>query len=135
VINLLYYLAGQITSKAKNKDENTFVLNQIRIRQYPTIVTPSVVITDYISSVRYNGKNPIIVGKCNIASEPQCLVLSRTLSGPDIPYEFLENYRRFFTDGFVISTSILTEEKLSTIIAPNMKATGAKVLWKVNYTD
>ena len=132
---MLYYLVGQITAKKISDEETNYVLNQVRIRQYNTMVSPSAVITDYISSVRYNGKNPIIVGKCNITSEPQCLVLSRTLSGPDIPYSFLDNYRKFFTDGFVISTSILTEDKLEKIIAPNMKATGAKVLWKVGYTD
>lgn len=132
---MFYYIAGQITVKNANAEQKQYVLNQLRIRHYPTQVSPSTVISDYIASTRYNGRNPIIVGKCNITSEPQSLLLGRALSGPDITYERLSSYKGYFPDGFVISTSILTEEKLAPIIAPNMKATGAKVLWKVNYTE
>lgn len=132
---MFYYLAGQITQKAKSATEKYYVLNQLRIRSYSSQMSPSVIINDYASSIRYNGKNPIIVGKCNITNEPQCIVLSKALSKPDMTYEFFDNYRKYFTDGFVVSANALTEEKLAPMLADYMKPIGAKVLWRIGYTE
>lgn len=132
---MFYFLAGQITSKKLDGDTNIFVLNQVRIRQYQTQVAPSIIVSDYTSSIRYNGKNPIIVGRCNISTEPQAIIMSKTFAKPDIPYDFLAKYKQYFTDGFVISTNIIDKDKLTEIIDPDMQPIGAKVLWKVKYMN
>jgi hypothetical protein len=132
---MFYYLAGQITQKAKSATEKYYVLNQLHLRTYSSQTSPSVIINDYIASIRYNGKNPIIVGKCNITNEAQCIDLSKALSKPDITYEYFETYKKYFTDGFVVSSNALTEEKLAPIIADYMKPIGAKVLWRIGYTE
>jgi hypothetical protein len=133
---MFYYMAGQIAGIKNDKNETTYVLNQMRLRTYPTQTAPSIIVSDYTASIRYNGKNPIIVGKCNIVSEPQAIVLTKALAKPDMPYAIFEkNFKPFFTDGFVISLNTTDEEKLTQIIPENMKPVGAKVLWKVKYTD
>lgn len=132
---MFYYLAGQITQKSKSATEKYYVLNQLRIRTYPSQMSPSIIINDYTSSIRYNGRNPVIVGKCNISNEAQSIVLSKALAKPDMSYEYFKNYMKYFTDGFVVSASALTEEKLMPMLADYMKPVGAKVLWRIGYTE
>ena len=135
ILTMFYYLAGQITQKTKSATEKYYVLNQLRIRTYPSQTSPSVIINDYIASIRYNGKNPVIVGKCNITNDAQCMVLSKSLAKPDMTYEYFSNYRKYFPDGFVVSSNALTEEKLAPILGEYMKPIGAKVLWRIGYAD
>jgi pantothenate kinase len=132
---MFYYLAGQITQKSKSATEKYYVLNQLRIRTYPSQMSPSIIINDYTSSIRYNGRNPVIVGKCNISNEAQSIVLSKALAKPDMSYDYFKNYMKYFTDGFVVSASALTEEKLMPMLADYMKPIGAKVLWRIGYTE
>lgn len=132
---MFYYLAGQITQKSKSATEKYYVLNQLRIRTYPSQMSPSIIINDYTSSIRYNGRNPVIVGKCNISNEAQSIVLSKALAKPDMSYDYFKNYMKYFTDGFVVSASALTEEKLMPMLADYMKPIGAKVLWRIGYSD
>lgn len=132
---MYYYLAGQITQKTISSTEKQYLLNYLRLRKYPAITSPSVIINDYTSSMRYGGRNPIIVGKCNITTEPQSLVLSKSLAKPDMSFEFFENYKKYFTDGFVISSNNMTEDILKEILPEYMKPMGAKVLWRVGYTQ
>lgn len=132
---MYYYLAGQITQKAKSATEKYYVLNQLRIRAYPSASTPSIIINDYTSSVRYNGRNPVIVGRCNIANDAQAIILEKAFAKPDMTYEYFKNYLKYFTEGFVVSASALTEEKLAPMIADYMKPVGAKVLWRIGYTE
>lgn len=132
---MFYYLAGQITQKSKSATEKYYVLNQLRIRTYPSQMSPSIIINDYTSSIRYNGRNPVIVGKCNISNEAQSIVLSKALAKPDMSYDYFKNYMKYFTDGFVVSASALTEEKLMPMLADYMKPVGAKVLWRIGYTE
>ena len=132
---MFYYLAGQITQKSKSATEKYYVLNQLRIRTYPSQMSPSIIINDYTSSIRYNGRNPVIVGKCNISNEAQSIVLSKALAKPDMSYDYFKNYMKYFTDGFVVSASALTEEKLMPMLAEYMKPVGAKVLWRIGYTE
>ena len=132
---MFYYLAGQITQKSKSATEKYYVLNQLRIRTYPSQMSPSIIINDYTSSIRYNGRNPVIVGKCNISNEAQSIVLSKALAKPDMSYDYFKNYMKYFTDGFVVCASALTEEKLMPMLADYMKPVGAKVLWRIGYTE
>lgn len=135
VISVFYYMTGQITPKKDDSGETIYVLNQMMLRTYPTVTAPSIVVSDYTSSIRYNGKNPIISGKCNITTEQQAVVMQKALSRPDMTYDFLEKYRNFFTEGFIVANNTVDIDKLSHILAPNMKPVGAKVLWKVKYAD
>ena len=71
---MYYYLAGQISC---DNDGKTY-LSTVRIKSYSTPASIALVIGDYKAGIRYNGKSPIIVGRCNLKSDMQKTMLART---------------------------------------------------------
>lgn len=126
---MIYFMVGQI-SKSKDGD---IKLSTVRLKSYNSLPTISTVTTDYKLSIRYNGKNPIIIGRAYLANDSQKILLERILSSPNVTYDMLKTYTTIFTDGFVVDSNAKTEEELRKIIAPEMKINGAKVLWKVSF--
>lgn len=126
---MIYFMVGQI-SKSKDGD---IKLSTVRLKSYSSLPTISTVTTDYKLGIRYNGKNPIIVGRAYLANDSQKILLERILSSPNVTYDMLKSYATIFTDGFVVDSNAKTEEELRKIIAPEMKINGAKVLWKVSF--
>jgi hypothetical protein len=134
VIILIYYLAAQLY--IKNKADNTYpVLSQVRIRRYSSYTAPSIVISDYKMSMQYNGNNPIIVGRCNIASDKERMILERSLVVNEMTYDNLLSYKKYFNDGFIISSSVISDDKIKSFITDDMTATPASMIWRVKYSE
>ena len=127
---MYYYLAGQIVC---GKDGETPHLTDVRIKAYSTPTSIAMVIGDYKAGIRYNGKSPIIVGRCNLKSDMQKTMLARALSGAAVPYSALAAYKSIFQDGFTIESNAKTEEDANKLISTDLSITGSKTLWKVAF--
>lgn len=131
---MIYYLAAQV--KIKNGPNGEYpVLSQIRIKRYNSQVAPSIVIADYNASVRTDGTSPIIVGRCMIASDQQSIMLERSLSVSELTYDALAKYDKYFKDGFVLSTSVITSDVVKKYISPDINASPVNMLWRLRYQD
>ena len=128
---MYYYLAGQISS---DNDGNPY-LSTIRIKSYSAPASIALVIGDYKAGIRYNGKSPIIVGRCNLKSDMQKTMLARTLSAAVVPYSVLATYKSIFQDGFTIESNAKTEDDLKKLISTDLAVTGSKTLWKVAFSS
>jgi len=134
VVKLFYYLAAQLVIKTKDKERYP-VLSQVRIRRYTSQVAPTNVISDYRMSVQYNNKNPVLVGRCNISSEQQRIVLERSLAVSEMTYDNFLTYKRYFEDGFVITSNVMTQDDIKNYITSDMTAKCATMTWRVKYDE
>ena len=131
---MIYYLAAQV--KIKNGPNGEYpILSQIRIKRYNSQVAPSIVIADYNASVRTDGTNPIIVGRCMIASDQEKSILEKSLALNELTYDKLLTYKRYFIDGFVMQSAVMDGDSIKNFITNDIVAAPVNMLWRLRYDD
>ena len=131
---MIYYLAAQV--KIKNGPNGDYpILTQAKIRRYNSQVAPSIVIADYNTTVRTNGTNPVIVGRCMIGSDQEKSILEKSLALNELTYDKLLTYKRYFGDGFVMQSAVISNDSVKNFITNDIVAAPVNMLWRLKYDD
>jgi hypothetical protein len=129
-----YYLAAQLVKKTKN-DITYPVLTRICIQKYITATAPSIVVADYTSPMTSRVNNPIIVAKCDIQTDSERLILERSLNATEVTFDTIMSYRKYFNNGFIISSKTTDPSVIKEYLPINLHTTVANVLWRANIVD